>query len=251
MSKPRHLKIWRRGTQLSMLALLGQWSFYGIFRCPFPVPFVSCANCPVITCHGRLLSLFWGAWGLILLSGIVFGRVFCGWACPGGLSCQMIGKFLPEKARWNKDIRGMHLGKYVALAIVFYLWLVMDNPRWAIPIRTGEFFQSVELTFHHAGPCWLTRTLIVLAFLAAGLFLSGAWCRYACPTGGLLELFRAFSPLRVYRTAKCNNCGLCKDACEMNTMPGETNCTNCTDCIPVCPVKAIRIGLEGKMHPRP
>ncbi len=225
-----------------MLALLGQWSFYGIFRCPFPVPFVSCTNCPVITCEGRLLNLFWGTWGLILLSGLAFGRAFCGWACPGGFVSQLIGKLLPRRIRWKDDVRGMHLGKYVALALVFYLWLAMNNPRWAIPIRIGAFTESVELTFQHAGPYWLTRTLTVLLFLAIGLFISGAWCRYACPTGGLLELFRAISPLRVYKSDACNDCGLCKDMCEMDTLPGETNCTNCTECIPACPGKAIKIG---------
>ena len=56
------LKVWRRFSQLAMLVLLGQWSFYGIFRCPFLVPYVSCQNCPVITCHGRILSTFWGFW---------------------------------------------------------------------------------------------------------------------------------------------------------------------------------------------
>ncbi len=248
MFEMRYLKTWRRGIQLFMIALIGEWSFYGIFRCPFPVPFISCTNCPVITCPGRLSNLFWGTWGLILLSGLLFGRIFCSWACPGGLSCQLIGKVLPQKVPRHRDIRLMHVGKYVALAIVLYLWLVTDNPRWAIPIRIGEFFQSVELTFQHAGPYWLIRTLAVLIFLTIGLVLSSAWCRYACPTGGVLELFRAFSFFRVYRTAQCNDCGLCKNVCEMNTMPGEINCTNCTDCIPVCPVKAIKVGQVKETH---
>lgn len=36
------LRIVRRFSQTLMLALIGQWSFYGIFRCPFLVPYVSC-----------------------------------------------------------------------------------------------------------------------------------------------------------------------------------------------------------------
>ncbi len=247
----RYLRIWRRTIQLAMLALLGQWSFYGIFRCPFPVPYVTCDNCPVITCQGRLFGLFWGVWGLVLFSGLLFGRVFCSWACPGGLLCQLIGKILPYRARWTKEISKMHLGKYVALAVVSYLWLVLDNPRWAVPIRIGQFFESVALTIEHAGTYWLIRTFIVLGILVIGLFFTSAWCRYACPTGGVLELFSRFSLFRVYKSAECNHCGLCQRMCEMHTMPGETNCTNCMDCTGVCPVNAIKIGKGSDGHERP
>ena len=75
----------RRLTQAVFLGVLGQWSFYGIFRCPFLVPYVSCQNCPVITCHGRIFTMFWGFWLLLPLSVLLVGRAFCGWACPAEL----------------------------------------------------------------------------------------------------------------------------------------------------------------------
>ena len=86
---PVALTRWRRLSQATMLALLGQWSLYGIFRCPFIVPYVSCQNCPVVTCHGRLFSLFWGFWLLLPVSVLLFGRAYCGWLCPGGLVNQL------------------------------------------------------------------------------------------------------------------------------------------------------------------
>ena len=57
----------RRATQALMLVVLGQWSFYGIFRCPYLVPFVNCETCPVITCWGRITAYFWGFWLILLL----------------------------------------------------------------------------------------------------------------------------------------------------------------------------------------
>ena len=81
-TKARGIGRWRRLVQIAALAVMGQWSFYGIFRCPFIVPYVSCQNCPVLTCHGRLFTLFNGVWLLIPASAILFGRAFCGWACP-------------------------------------------------------------------------------------------------------------------------------------------------------------------------
>ena len=71
------LSLWRRLSQLALIGVLGQWSFYGIFRCPFLVPSISCQNCPVITCHGRLFTMFWGFWLLLPLSVLLVGRAFC------------------------------------------------------------------------------------------------------------------------------------------------------------------------------
>jgi len=246
--KRLHLKWWRRLTQTAMLAVMGQWSFYGIFRCPFIVPYVSCQNCPVLTCHGRLFSFYWGFWLLLPLSVLLFGRAFCGWACPGGLAVQMAGKVAPFKLRASHFLtrRLLPLGRYLGLALVLVVWLVVGQPREAIPIRIGDFFNSVGLTMEHANLVWLVRTGFVLAMLISGLLVAGLWCRFMCPTGGLLDALKGASLFKVYKTDDCNNCDLCLKKCEMGTRPGESNCTNCGDCLSVCPQQAIHIGRLPK-----
>lgn len=243
--KSNKLTLFRRLSQIGMLFILGQWSFYGIFRCPFPVPFISCINCPVISCQGRMVTLFWGTWLIVPLSVILFGRVFCGWACPGGLVTQLIGKLAILKVR-VKNVFNIIApwGKYLGLALALYLWLAMDNPRWAVPIRVGAFWNSITLTFEHANNYWRIRTLFVLGFLAAGLVLSNVWCRYACPTGGLLEVFKRFSLFMVFKTDGCKDCNTCRKVCEMGTRPQELNCTNCGDCLKICPENAIELGRK-------
>ena len=79
------LTVWRRASQVLGAAVLGQWSLYGILRCPVVVPYVSCQNCPVITCHGRLLPMYWGFWLALPASLILFGRAFCGCSGPGSV----------------------------------------------------------------------------------------------------------------------------------------------------------------------
>ncbi len=236
----------RRLSQAAMLVVLGQWSFYGLFRCPFPVPFVSCLTCPVITCYGRIVSLFWGFWLLLPTLSVLFGRAFCGWACPGGLVVQLSGKVAPVKLRLRNIFnRTARYGKYLGLAAALFLWLYLGNPRWAVPIRIGEVWASIGLTFEHANSYWLVRTFAVLGFAAGGLVLANLWCRFACPTGGLLEVFGRFSLIKFYRTGQCNDCDACLKVCEMGTRPAEANCTNCGDCRHVCPVDAIRFGRQG------
>lgn len=233
----------RRAVQTGMLAVLGQWSFYGIFRCPFPVPFVDCNVCPVITCWGRITTLFWGFWLFLPISAILFGRAFCGWLCPVGLVNQMLGKFAIFKLRTSgKVIRFAAWGSLVGLAAALYLWLGMGNPRSMVPIRVGEFWNSVTLSFQHATPLWLIRTFFVLGLVAAGLLVANLWCRFACPVGGLLEILKRFSLFRVFKTSACNDCNECLKVCEMGTRPDEPNCTNCGDCLKSCPINAIKIG---------
>lgn len=235
----------RRAVQTGMLAVLGQWAFYGIFRCPFPVPFVDCKVCPVITCWGRITSLFWGFWLVLPISVLLFGRAFCGWLCPGGFVNQLIGKMSLFKLRTrSRSARFVSIGLFIGLTISLVLWLGLGNPRWMVPIRVGEFWSSVLLSFEHATPNWLVRTFVVLGLVAAGLIVSNLWCRFACPTGGLIELFRRFAMFRVYKTGACNDCDDCLKVCEMGTRPDEVNCTNCANCLNSCPVDAIKIGRK-------
>lgn len=241
--KSSAIKVYRYLSQLLFLTVLGQWSFYGIFRCPFPVPFVNCSSCPVITCWGRISSLFWGFWLLLPLSAVLFGRAFCSWVCPGGTVNQLITAFSPLSNKFKKHLNSIApYGMYLAVTLSLFLWLGMNNPRWAIPIRVGDFFQSVNLTFEHANIYWLTRTLSVLGLSLLGLAGARIWCRWACPTGGAMEIFSRFSLFKVFKTRDCNECDYCRKICDMKTRPQENNCTNCGDCVDHCPQVAIKIG---------
>lgn len=235
----------RRAIQAGMLFVLGQWSFYGIFRCPYPVPFVDCQVCPVITCWGRITTLFWGFWLFIPLSVILFGRAFCGWLCPGGFVNQLIGKASFFKLRvWNWITKMAPFGLLAGLGVALLLWLGLGNPRWMVPIRIGEFWPAIGLSFEHASTFWLVRTFVVLGLVAAGLAVANLWCRFACPAGGLLEWIKRIALFRIYKTPDCNDCDNCLKICEMGTRPDEANCTNCGDCLRSCPVNAIKIGRK-------
>ena len=252
--KPVKIKIWRPKTKFLNRVLMaisifgiGQWAFYGIFRCPFIVPYVQCQNCPIVTCHGRIFNLFWGFWGGLFFLTLFFGRAFCGWLCPGGTVNRLLGSF--SKLRFKPGSlpeRTLPWGKYLALTICLYLVFMVLQPRVNVPIRVGEFFLAVRQTFQFAEPVWIARTIAVLAIVALGIILPAAWCRYACPTGGLLELAGRFSLFRVFKTSHCNDCDKCRKVCYLNTRPEEVNCTNCGDCIESCPQKCIGVGRNSE-----
>lgn len=231
----------RRLSHTGMLFVIGEFSFYGIFRCPFAIPYVSCTNCPVIQCPGRwMVYPFWIALGI---STILFGRSFCGWACPAGCVSGFLSKLSTIRKKNERELdKKLHLLKYLALTISLFVWLWMSNPRWAIPIRTGEFWQSVGLTFQHADSFWLIRSISVLVLLVVGGVFGNLWCRYFCPTGGALEAFRKIGMFQFRKSKDCTHCGLCTNVCELNTEPESHNCTNCGDCKNICPSDAIYFG---------
>jgi ferredoxin-type protein NapH len=234
----------RRASQLGFLVVLGEFSFYGVFRCPFAVPYVSCGNCPVLQCPGR--DLWIPVWIGLLISGIVFGRAFCGWGCPGGLVSELLGKLALLRGKTRRALEAV--SKYPLVIASLVVFFVLSNPRWAIPIRTGDFFGSVSLTFEHADQLWLWRTGFILGGLALALIIPHFWCRYLCPTGGLLELFNRFSLVKYFKTSACNDCDSCRRVCFAETRPTEVNCVNCGDCGKSCPVDVIKLGHGEKKH---
>lgn len=227
-------------------AFLAEWAIYGIFRCPFLVPFVSCQNCPIIRCPGRAASMFWGVWAGWLAILVFFGRGFCGWFCPGGF-VNRIFSLNPFKIKLDLNaVKDLSYGKYLFLFLALGAYFYLGQPRVDLPIRVGEFWQSIPLTFNYASDIWLFRSWLVIVLFLFGLLISQAWCRFACPMGGLLELLKRFSIFKVYKTSACINCDKCRKVCYMQTRPQEINCTNCADCIQVCPENCIGIGIAPK-----
>ncbi len=230
----------RRGVQTASLVIFGEWSFYGIFRCPYAVPYIGCGNCPVVQCPGR--SFWMWSWILIFISALLMGRVFCGWVCPGGFAADILGAFAVVRNKISDGIaKFLNYGKYILLMASLFWFFILNNPRWAVPIRTGEFFKSVELTFEHAESIWIYKTIAVLAVFSAGIVVSHLWCRFFCPTGGAIELFRKISFFKYDINDNCNDCGQCKKECGPETKPAMENCTNCGDCTDVCVPEAVYI----------
>lgn len=241
------LRLINRAVLWMSLFFLGEWGLYGVLRCPFVVPFVSCRNCPVITCPGRLAHYFWGFWGMWIAVAIFFGRAFCGWICPGGLVNRGLGKLSPSSFRLCPDaLQTLPYGKYLLLLGGLWAWFVLGQPRANVPIRVGEFWPSTLLTFEHASDLWVFRTVLLIAVLAASILIPAAWCRFACPFGGALELAKRFAPFKVYKTAACTGCDACLRRCYMRTRPEETNCTNCGDCLDSCPTGCIGLGRKPR-----
>lgn len=94
----------------------------------------------------------------------------------------------------------------------------------------------------HIG-AWLIGFML-LALLAANLWIPRFFCRVLCPLGALLGMLSRFALWRIERDPnKCTDCDLCLQSCEgasdPHTQLRKSECFVCFNCIEDCPHDAI------------
>lgn len=242
----------RRLTQTAFFLLTGQWLIVGFLRCPFGVPFVSCASCPLQDCTGTFLQL--PVLGLILLLGILVGRAFCGWVCPMGYLQDALAR-LPflrlDRQRWFSSVEPLlRCLKYVALALVVWLVFHTNVPaERAHPyvVRSPSMlnWESIVIAGELGARRYPIRAAILALALLTGLLTNRFWCRYLCPLGGLLGVLNTIGlwlPRQV--DAACRACGKYPRECIQHTTPASQDCVVCGDCLQGCPHNAITLQLK-------
>jgi len=133
-----------------------------------------------ITDNFRLfaLFLFWGiVWPLIMLSMMLFGRVWCGIFCPDGTITEFISRHgkkqsIPRRMRW---------------------------PGWpcTVLVLTTIYGQLVGIYELHLATLLLLGLPTLGAICTGFLYGNGKriWCIYLCPANGVFALLAKISPL--------------------------------------------------------
>lgn len=243
------------------------------------VPGLNCYSCPGAAgaCPvGSFQSFLSGVFprfpfyvlGTLMMFGLLFGRLICGWACPIGLLQEMVHRLPGPKLEKSRLTAALARLKYVwALLFVVLLPLAF----WAttgIGLPAFCKFLCPAGTLEGAAPLLLVNgslrsaagTLTVWKFAVAGFFLllmAFFWrpfCRWLCPLGAFYGLFNRYAVLGVQvDMEKCVHCGACARACRMDTaLAGDRECISCGDCLQSCPKEAISfrgpsfLPLEGK-----
>jgi len=145
---------------------------------------------------------------LPLLFSLLFGRVFCGAACPLG-AIQDLLIFKPITiAPWLRKTLGIFPYVYLGLAVLF----AATGTEFII-CRYDPFIGI----YRTHGPYLMI--LLGIAFLLTGLFVARPYCRFLCPYGALLNITSRFSwkHLSVYPT-HCIECKLCTTACPFEAI---------------------------------
>ncbi len=247
------ITIWRRVSQIAFFAVTGEWLAIGWLRCPYGVPFVSCPSCPSTDCPGKYL--FMPFLVIVAAGSVLFGRAFCGWACPMGLIEDALGR-LPKPGRraqrlWAGTDRVLKWLKWPVLALVVWAVFAYNYAPQGRPyeyvVRSPSVFnlQSYELAWALGGGAYKIRFALLIVALVGGLVVSRFWCRYLCPLGALQAVPGKLSVFTLRKnTTACTRCGAYPRDCIQYTSPDTTDCVVCGDCAQGCPVNAITFGAR-------
>lgn len=241
------------------------------------VPVLNCYSCPgalgacpigslqaVAGGKGRSISFY--ILGVLMLFGLVFGRLLCGFACPFGFLQDLLAKIPVRKrtvpARIDKPARKL---KYVLLAAVLILPAVVSAVKGAAaspyfckylcPAGTLEGGLPLLLANANlramAGALFTWKAAILLAVILGAIFIPRFFCRYLCPLGAFYSFFNRFALYRMERNASsCTGCGACEEVCPMavwvtQELESSGECIRCGKCKAVCPAGAICSGFES------
>ena len=225
------------------------------YSCPGAV-----AACPLGSLQGAFSSpkhstLYYIA-GILLLYGVLFGRMICGWACPFGLIGELLYKIKSPKVKKSPITRILSYFKYVVLVffvgIVPVIYALRNVPlpafcKYICPIGTiegglGLLSNKVnESLFSLLGPLFTWKFMLMISIVVGSIFIFRLFCRFICPLGALYGLFNKISVFGVQvEEEKCTHCNLCVAHCKVDIRHvGDQECIGCGECIGVCPTKAI------------
>lgn len=246
------------------------------------VPYLWPAQSPYGSVHGVYDALEYTlaqatfpilALGVIWLTAILVGRVFCGWACPLG-TLQDFLVYLPIKKRrlsretsstW-KDVKWGAVAFSVGLSILVgyrRYFMGINQPANVISDGPFNFFSPHTTIFSYlpymvawnssalssAGMWGWSKMAAMFALLVPAVFVPRFFCRFVCPLGAMLEPFSRFKFLRIERNPRVTTEQFNKvldTSCPMGvTIPNTTDytssfiahggCIHCGKCLVASP----------------
>ncbi|MDA8215839.1 MAG: 4Fe-4S binding protein [Nitrospiraceae bacterium] len=221
----------------------------------------------ILSAHAAAKAFYLSVITIIIT--LVFGRMFCGWACPLGTLNNIVGSL--KKWRTNTVSRNWYRVKYYILIFllvssIFSLQLVGIMDPISLLIRslsvsiyplfnygTRAVFDSIyssdikgivdvsepiysvlkKTVLSFQQPFYIQSAFIgILFLLILGLNLveKRFWCRYLCPFGAFLGILSRFSILKRSVSEGCTSCGACANVCQGNANPDKKEEWRDTEC---------------------
>lgn len=210
----------------------------------------------------------------IALFTVIFGRVFCGWACPQTIFMEMLFRRIEylvigdasrqkafKKAPWTKE---KVLKAAAKTGLFFILSFIIANTFLAYLVGSGQVLKIVTepLSLHVAG--FISIMVFTFTFFMVYSWFREQVCLIVCPYGrmqGVLldkesvvvaydyirgEPRHKFTKGASVARGDCIDCAACVNVCPtgIDIRNGtQLECVNCTACIDACDhiMKSIRL----------
>ena len=214
--------------------------------------------------------------GVFLLISIIFGRIFCAWACP----VPLFRKWFPKKEKTINEqvpIEGVHTPitqtpkplhvkkidtSYFVLGGALGSTLLFGFPVFCLICPIGLTFAVIIgfwrlIQFNE--PTW--SLIIFPVILILELVFYRYSCRKFCPLGAVISLMSRFNVFfkphinkdKCLQSTQGVDCKVCQNVCheEINlhkplTPTVISSCTKCQDCSDSCPMGAISFSFFKK-----
>ncbi|MCK4718096.1 MAG: 4Fe-4S binding protein [Thermoplasmata archaeon] len=222
---------------------------------------------PTLSTGIPLLLFLFGFMGILVF---IFGRGFCGWACPIGFLGDILYKirkvFLPvlrplggvltpvARTSQKYGIEPRYY-KYIILVLIPITSLITGRMIFTEIDPIGGVTATIPTLliggYEATQPFFTIKMLLVVMWLLMGVVVMRSWCRFLCPLGAAMAPGNKVSLLSLkYKEDKCTKCMACVKACPMdiNVMEEQRSyeCILCGECVESCNFQALDMTFAGK-----
>lgn len=210
----------------------------------------------------------------VVLFTVVFGRVFCGWACPQTIFMEMVFRKIEywiegdashqkalNKRPWDSEKIMKRGGKIVSFFVISF---IIANTFLAYIISVDELFLMYRQGLSQNMGTFISLLIFTSVFLGVYMWFREQACIVVCPYGrlqGVLldknSIVVAYDYVRGEKRAKykknetrtagdCIDCAQCVKVCPtgIDIRNGtQLECVNCTACIDACDHMMESVGL--------
>jgi polyferredoxin len=209
---------------------------------------------------------------ITILLTVLFGRVFCGWACPLGTLNNLVGS-IRKKRPVGMYENWYRVKYYILIAVLASALFTLQSTGIMDPLSLiiRSFSVSIFPLFNYGvrslfdslyainpfgaaavtEPIYSVLKKTVLTFeqsyyrqgvfigmlfftvLGLNLIEKRFWCKYLCPLGAFLGILSRYSFLRRSASEGCTSCGACATVCQGNAQPDAKDHWKASECL-VC-----------------